>query len=174
MTDPVGSNSDTVNVTIVDTIAPTIACPANVVVDATATSGAVASYSAPNAADSCSVRSVACVAPSGSTFPVGTNTVQCTVSDFASHTASCSFTVNVKSPAEQAADLIAQINGLPGVQDGAKSSFIAKLNAAIAAIASGNAKPACNVLQALLNAVQAQAASLVADITRIRAALGCS
>ena len=88
----------------------------------------------------------------------------------------------MKSPAEQAADLIAKINGLPGVQDGAKSSFIAKLNAAIAAIASGNAKPACNVLQALLNAVQAQAgkqitaaqaASLVADITRIRAALGC-
>jgi hypothetical protein len=181
-TDSAGSNSDTVNVNIVDTIAPTIACPANVVVDATMPGGALVSYPSPAAADSCSVKSVTCVAPSGSTFAVGTSTVQCTVADFANHSTSCSFTVHVKSPAEQASDLIAKINGLPGVPDGTKNSFIVKLNAVIAAIAGGNTTSPCNDLLALMNAVQAQAgkaltaaqaADLVADITRIRAALGC-
>lgn len=151
--------------------------------DATAPGGALVSYSSPNAADSCSVRSVACVAASGSNFPSGTSTVQCTVSDNANHTASCGFTVKVKSPAEQAADLITKINGWPGVQGGTKNSFTSKLEAAIARMTAGNTKAACNDLGALMNAVQAQAgkgisaaqaADLLADITRIRGALGCS
>jgi hypothetical protein len=182
VSDSAGSNSDTVNVTIVDTIAPTIACPANVVIDAKTPGGALVDYPNPTAADSCGVRSVSCVPASGSTFPIGTNTVQCTVADGASHTATCSFTVRVKSPAEQLADLVAKINGLAGVKGATKNSFIVKVEAALAALAGGNTTTACSTLQALMQAVQAQAAKeltaaqsadLIADISRIRAALGC-
>jgi hypothetical protein len=38
---------------------------------------------------------IACVAPSGSAFPIGTTTVTCTAIDAAGRTASCSFTVTV-------------------------------------------------------------------------------
>ena len=182
VSDPAGSDSDSVTVNIVDTIAPTIACPANVVVDATAPGGAAVSYPPPTAVDGCSVPRVVCDPSAGSLFPVGTNAVQCTATDNANHAASCSFTVRVKSPAEQAADLIVKINGLPGVQDGVKNSLVVKLDAVRAALALGNTTSACADLQALALAVQAQAgrqltaaqaADLLVDITRIRAALGC-
>ncbi len=182
VSDGTNSDSDVAAISIVDTIAPVISCPANIVADATMPSGAIVNYSSPTATDSCKVQSVACVAPSGSTFGVGTNTVQCTVLDRANHSAACSFTIRVKSPAEQAGELIDTINGLPGVNDSTKHSFIVKLEAALAAIAAGNTSAACGNLQALMQAVQAragkelthaQAADLIVDITRIRAALGC-
>jgi len=184
VSDSAGSDSDTVNVAVVDTIAPTITCPANVVVDATMPSGSVVNYLAPMATDSCSAApSVMCAASSGSTFEVGTSTVQCTVTDGANNASACSFTVKVRSPAEQAAALIEKINALVGVKDAMKTSLIAKVEAALMSIAGGNTAAACWDLLALLQAVQAQsgkqltstqAADLIADITRIRAALGCS
>ena len=145
--------------------------------------GALVSYPAPAAADSCGIKSVVCAAPSGSTFPIGTNTVGCTVADHASHSAACSFTVKVKSPAEQIADLIVTIDGLPGVPNGTRNSLEAKLEAALRSIGKDNTTPACNELSAMLNEVQAQAgkgitaeqaADLLAVVTRIRAALGCA
>ena len=96
VSDPAGSDSDSVTVNIVDTIAPTIACPANVVVDATAPGGAAVSYPPPTAVDGCSVPRVVCDPSAGSLFPVGTNSVQCTATDNSSHVASCSFTVKVR------------------------------------------------------------------------------
>ena len=182
VSDPAGSDSDSVTVNIVDTIAPTIACPANVVVDATAPGGAAVSYPPPTAADGCSVPESCATHRPGACFPSGPTRVQCTATDNANHAASCSFTVRVKSPAEQAADLIVKINGLPGVQDGVKNSLVVKLDAVRAALALGNSTSACAELQALASAVQAQAgkqltaaqaADLLVDITRIRAALGC-
>ena len=181
VSDPAGSDTDDLFVTILDTLPPTIACGANVVVDATSPAGATVSYAAPVAEDRCSVRSVICAAASGSVFPIGTTPVQCTVSDFANHSAACSFSVQVKGPAEQAQDLIDIINGLAGVGDGIKNSLVAKLTAAIAAIT--NERPAaCAMLQALASEVEAQsgkelttaqAAELVERIARMRAALGC-
>jgi hypothetical protein len=181
VSDPAGSDTDNMFVTIVDTLPPTIACSANVVVDATSPAGATVGFSSPAAEDRCSVRSVSCTAPSGGVFPIGTTSVQCTANDFANHSAACSFTVQVKGPAEQAQDLIDIINGLPGVGDGIKSSLVAKLTAAITAI--GSERPsACAMLQSLANEVQAQAgkelttiqaAELAERIARMRAALGC-
>ena len=69
------SHADTVAVHVIDTIAPTIVCPANVVVDATMPAGALVSYPGPAATDSCSVKSVVCAAPSGSSFRTGSNAV---------------------------------------------------------------------------------------------------
>ncbi|MFL6229137.1 MAG: PxKF domain-containing protein [Pyrinomonadaceae bacterium] len=93
-----GSDSDDVVVNIVDTAAPAITCPANVVVtlppNSTATSATI-NYPAVTATDSCaSSVSVNSSPASGSVFPLGTTTVNATASD-GGNTSTCSFTVTV-------------------------------------------------------------------------------
>jgi lysophospholipase L1-like esterase len=52
----------------------------------------------PSAAGGVPPFTVSCVPPSGTSFPVGTTTVTCTVTDSRQQTFSCSFTVNVQGP----------------------------------------------------------------------------
>jgi hypothetical protein len=84
-------------VTVNDTQPPTITCPANVTVPAGAGQcSAVVSYPAPTVSDNCpGVGSPTCSPASGSTFPRGTTTVTCTVTDASKNTSNCSFTVTV-------------------------------------------------------------------------------
>jgi hypothetical protein len=86
-------------VTVNDTQAPTITCPANVAAVAAPTcpvsTTTVISYPAPTATDNCPGVTVACVPPSGSIFPIGTTTVTCTATDASGNTATCMFTVSV-------------------------------------------------------------------------------
>ena len=95
-----GSDTDDVVITVQDTLAPDITCPADVVVNlpmnSTATS-MVVNYPAVTATDSCSSSVTVNSTPaSGSTFPVGTTTVNATADDGAGHTSECSFTVTVQ------------------------------------------------------------------------------
>jgi len=95
-----GSDTDDVVITVEDTSAPDISCPANVVVNlpmsSTATSMAV-NYPAVTATDSCSSSVTVNSTPaSGSVFPVGTTTVNATADDGAGHISNCSFTVTVQ------------------------------------------------------------------------------
>jgi hypothetical protein len=84
-------------VTINDTQLPLITCPANQrralanPTDATV----LVSYPTPVFTDNCAGASVACLPPSGSAFPVGLTTVNCTASDAANNQRSCGFTVTV-------------------------------------------------------------------------------
>jgi DNA-binding beta-propeller fold protein YncE len=94
-----GSDTDDVVITVQDTLAPNISCPANVVVNlpmnSTATS-MVVNYPAVTAADSCSSSVTVNSTPaSGSVFSVGSTTVNATADDGAGHTSNCSFTVTV-------------------------------------------------------------------------------
>jgi hypothetical protein len=84
-------------VMVVDVTPPTIICQTNITATAGSAAGAVVNYTAPVAADNCSVTTVALTAglPSGSTFPIGITTVTYTVTDVAGLTASCSFDVIV-------------------------------------------------------------------------------
>ncbi len=83
-------------VTVNDTQVPTVTCPANVSTGNTpGTCSAVVNYSAPVAADNCPGVTVVCVPASGSTFPMGASTVNCTATDAAGNTAACAFTVTV-------------------------------------------------------------------------------
>jgi CSLREA domain-containing protein len=87
-------------VTVNDTQPPAITCPANIT--ATANAGencAVVSYTTPTASDNCAGATTSCTPPSGTCFPVGTTTVNCTATDAANNTASCSFTVTVQAAA---------------------------------------------------------------------------
>jgi hypothetical protein len=90
------TGSESFNVTVQDTTAPALTVPANMVVPATSPSGAIVSFvaSATDLVDTAPV--VACVPPSGSTFPIGTTTVNCTATDFSGNTSSKSFTVSVR------------------------------------------------------------------------------
>jgi hypothetical protein len=180
----VGVDSDDVTITLGDSTAPTITCPSNLIVDATMPAGAVVNYPAPVASDGCGIASLVCAPVSASTLSVGITLVQCTASDLAGHRASCSFTVKVKSPAEQTADLIVKVNGLTNVTEATKNSLLVKLQAAQDHMAAGRQRGSCGKLLDFINEVNAhrdkkqltdaQAADLISDATRIMAALGCS
>jgi hypothetical protein len=84
-------------VTVRDTQAPQITCPGNLqfVVDAATCSKSNVTYSA-SATDNCDPAvPIIFSPPSGSTFPKGTNTVQCTATDSSGNTGTCTFTVTV-------------------------------------------------------------------------------
>ena len=95
-----GSDTDDVVVTVQDTTAPMISCPANIVVTLPANStdtSAVVNYPSVTATDGCAGSLPVNSSPaSGSTFPVGTTTVNASADDGNGHTASCSFTVTVQ------------------------------------------------------------------------------
>ncbi len=85
-------------VNVVDTTAPIIQCPANVVVtlplNSTATSINV-TYPAPTATDACGSATVSTNKASGSLFSLGMTTVTATANDGRGNTSQCSFTVTV-------------------------------------------------------------------------------
>jgi len=94
-----GTNSAQCGTTItvvVDTQPPVIACPsADIVTNVDpGQCSAVVAFSV-TAADSCPV-SVTCNPASGSSFPRGTNIVNCTATDLAGNTAVCSFRVIIQ------------------------------------------------------------------------------
>ncbi|MBL7950886.1 MAG: HYR domain-containing protein, partial [Flavobacteriales bacterium] len=85
-------------VTVVDVAAPTIAgCPSNISVNADAACTASASWTAPTVSDNCSGATITQTSgfASGSTFPIGTNSITYTATDAAGNTAICTFTVTV-------------------------------------------------------------------------------
>jgi len=95
-----GSDTDDVVVTVQDTLAPSISCPSDVVVNlpmnSTATS-MVVNYPDVTATDSCSSSVTVNSTPaSGSVFPVGVTTVNATADDGAGHIAACNFKVTVQ------------------------------------------------------------------------------
>jgi hypothetical protein len=79
----------------VDTTPPVIAVPANLQVSASGPSGATVSYTVAFTDPDDAVASSSCTPASGSLFPLGTTTVQCTATDSHGNTATASFTVTV-------------------------------------------------------------------------------
>src|SRR5207245_2816013 len=70
--------------------------PNNETAECTGNGQATVNYPPASATDICDgPLPTTCVPPSGSSFPVGTTTVQCTATDAAGHSSSCSFTVTV-------------------------------------------------------------------------------
>jgi hypothetical protein len=83
-------------ITVIDNTPPSIACPANITVNAPAGTCSVTVNFAVTANDNCSPPTVVTSKASGSSFPVGTTTVVATATDAAGNSQSCSFTVTVK------------------------------------------------------------------------------
>lgn len=83
-------------VTVIDNTPPVISCPPSITVGTSPGKNfAVVDYPIATATDTCGVANVVCLPPSGSTFPLGASTVNCTARDVANNTANCSFTVTV-------------------------------------------------------------------------------
>lgn len=75
--------------------APQINCGSPVTVDAVVGLSQAVSYPAPTTTGGAAPVSVSCSPPSGSAFPLGNTTVNCTAADAQSRTAACSFAVTL-------------------------------------------------------------------------------
>ncbi|HET7567119.1 MAG TPA: HYR domain-containing protein [Gaiellaceae bacterium] len=176
-TDAAGNTSTgSFDVTVVDTTAPTLSLPANQTVDADSPAGTVVTYhtSAYDLVDG--VTAVTCSPASGSTFAVGTTTVNCSSTDAHGNTSTGSFTVKVRSPLEMTTLFCPSLKGV-----GPGSSFYDKCMDAKHYIAIGDTADAIATLKAFKHEVAAQsgkkitaakAASLTATANAIIAALG--
>lgn len=95
-TNPSGSDTETFNVTVVDTTPPALTLPGDITAEATSASGAVVTYTA-TATDLVDGNvSVACTPPSGSTFPLGGTHVSCVATDAHGNEASGGFDITVQ------------------------------------------------------------------------------
>lgn len=118
-------------------------------------------------------------------FIFGTHTVSATATDAAGNVSTCSFTVTVRSPQQQALVIISEVealvsNGtLTGNQgDGLKT----KLYEIIEKLQKGNINAACNQLDAFINQLNAliprsltpqQGAELITAANNLKAKIGC-
>jgi hypothetical protein len=83
-------------ITVVDKTAPQFICPANFVTNLpVGVSNTVVQFAAPVVSDNCGTATVEVAPPSGSLFPIGTNTVLCLATDTAGNTNACVFDVIV-------------------------------------------------------------------------------
>lgn len=90
-----GTCSTDIAVIVVDNTAPVVACPANISVDAPANAcAAIVTFTA-TASDNCGNATVVATPASGSSFPLGSTTVNVTATDDSGNQSSCSFDVSV-------------------------------------------------------------------------------
>lgn len=172
-------------VVVSDSTPPVLVVPTNIAVDATSPSGAVVNFAA-TATDAVDPNPVVnCTPMSGSTFPVGANSVTCTATDASGNSTTANFAVTVFGAPDQIADLIALVNSF-NLRQGIENSLDAKLRNVIDALAAangGDVVAACGKLGSFINEVKAQsgkaltmaqANQLIAAANRVKASLGCS
>src|SRR4029077_2604715 len=119
--------SCTFTVTVNDTQAPVITCPANVTHNTDPNlCTAVVTYSNATATDNCpGVGTPSCVPASGTAFNKGVTTVTCTVTDASSNPASCTFTVTVNDTQAPSISCPASITLEPTCPSGAIATYTA-------------------------------------------------
>ncbi len=89
------STTGSFNVTITDTGAPTLSLPANISTEATASTGAIVTYSATASDVIDGPLAASCLPASGSTFALGDHVVNCSAQDLQGNTSNGSFIVSV-------------------------------------------------------------------------------
>lgn len=90
------SSSASLTITVVDTTPPSLSLPGNQTAEATSASGAVVNYTASAGDIVEGAVAVNCVPASGSTFVLGSTTVNCSATDSSGNTATGSFGVTVQ------------------------------------------------------------------------------
>ena len=96
------------HVIVVDTTPPTLILPSDITAAATSGAGASVTFTATATDLVDGVDTVTCTPASGSTFPIGTTTVQCSATDFHGNTAHGSFNVTVPDPFALTPPLLSQ------------------------------------------------------------------
>ncbi len=118
-----------------DTTPPVLTLPANMTVEATGASGAAVTFTATATDDVDGSLGVACTPASGSTFPLGVTTVDCSATDTAGNRAAGSFTVTVSDTTPPTLILPAQVTGEATSASGAPVSFTATATDLVAPLA---------------------------------------
>ncbi|MFP2927484.1 HYR domain-containing protein, partial [Pyxidicoccus sp. 3LG] len=96
-TDAAGHTAScTFTVTVRDTTAPTVTCPADVTAEATSADGAAVAYPPATTTDAASAVELSYSRTSGMVFPLGGTEVSVTARDAAGNSASCRFVVTVR------------------------------------------------------------------------------
>jgi hypothetical protein len=181
--DTPSSVSQSFTVTVKDVTPPTLSLPDTIMVNATSPQGASVSYTvtASDPDNPSSDLTISCSPASGSTFAIGTTTVNCTATDPSGNSSSGSFQVVVKGTAAQVKDLIATVNGM-GLSSSLQSSLDNKLNDVLTAINGGQTTTACSELTDFIGHIQSQsgkgltstqATKLIAAAKQIQAVQGC-
>jgi streptogramin lyase len=146
------ASATSAEVTVVDLTAPVLSLPGPIVVNATGPTGATVDYTA-TATDTVDPSPVvACDPASGTTYAIGTTTVDCTTTDASLNVGYGSFTVHVKGAGEQLSDLVTAVTGV-----GPGASLVNKVSEAQAGLAADDVAGACGVLDALIHEVDSQA-----------------
>ena len=173
-------------VTVVDNTQPVISCPANITIEPTCPTGAIATYTTPTATDNCGVQSVTRNAgslASGSVFPIGTSTVTHTATDIYGNQSSCSFTVTVLTPQAVIQNLQTAVSAssLTGQQ---KNGLLSKLSSALQGLNNGQTNVACNKMAEFNSSVQnlvdhgnisaATGAAWISSSNHVRNTIGCT
>jgi large repetitive protein len=115
-------------VTVVDTTAPIVTVPADIIEEATGPSGAIVSFNA-SASDIVDGPITAnCIPASGGTFSLGTTTVTCTATDASGNTGSDSFDVTVRDTTGPTVTVPADIVVNPTSTAGAIVTFTSSAN----------------------------------------------
>ena len=177
----------TQTVTVNDNTPSVISCPANITLEPTCPSGAIATYTAPVGTDNCPGATTIRTAggASGTVFPIGTTTVTYRVDDAHGNSTSCSFTVTVKTAAQTVQGMIAAVSALQPPLSGTQVQGLnAKLQAALDAINQGKTNVACNKLGDFISQVtafinngtltSAQGTPLINSANHVRNTLGCT
>jgi hypothetical protein len=165
-----------------DTTPPTLTVPEDIVVEATGEQGAEVTYtvtaednvdgSATLEEDGTTVTQddvggdvdISCEPASGTTFPIGETTVECSATDEAGNTGTASFTVTVNpppatpTPKQVIDELISTIQNLDNVPESVKTSLTAVLNEVLNILSDNipnNDESVCRTLDAFINQVNA-------------------
>ncbi len=167
---------------IVDSTPPTITCPPAQVGVIAGSSGAV-TYPVPTVTDNNPGATFNCTPLSGAPFALGTTTVNCTATDVAGLTASCSFTVVVRTPRAAVTNLKTQVQALvpTTLTQSQANSLISYLELAGTHLEQGNNSATCTDLASFntqcnnpslpMNTTQRD--NLISYANKIRAAIGC-
>jgi len=174
-------------VTVNDVENPVITCPSSQTLEPTCPSGAIGNWTAPVGTDNCpgAVTTRTAGPAPGSTFAAGTSTtITYTVNDAHGNSASCSFTITVKSVLQTLDDLRASVAANTQLNGTQRNGLLAKLDAAKQAIQTNNQNGACAKLADFINSTQnfinqgvisaATGNAWISTANHIRNAIGCT
>ncbi len=139
-----------------DTTPPILTLPSIVLADATSPMGASVDYSNLVSAtdETDGLVPLSCTPPSGSLFPIGDTTVECTATDGAGNSSTAPFTVHVRGADEQVADLLALVESYDLGKLG--TSLHDKLVTVQRFLAAGKPRQAEENLDSFIGQVEAQ------------------
>ena len=161
-------------------VSPPAITASNMVVDATAPSGAPVVYAVSVSDDTDPSPNLTCSPSSGSVLPIGTTTVNCVATDWTGKSSTATFGVTVRGVLDQLADLRSEVGTLSDQK--VRKSLDMKLRDAGSAYRSGNMSKACGNMADFTKLVTAQrgraipvatATAWLDDAARIEDVIGC-